>query len=306
MKVASALVLCLVSPPALSQACAPHGTAELKELFVYSQIAERPSDRVDRRGNPEPTDCSDGTETQVPDLISIPVPAPSGDTLNGGLRQIVNERAFAESPSGEQEQEEGHQVVNVLYVGCRNELELFGFDFDLAVEMRFFRREPGADVIQMDVVRKPSHNASAGWDPFIDPDGNITTIPGTSWDQMRQILSNVGGEDCVFPAAKFTVYAMCNRANGAASGDGSNSLLRTENDGRPTLVGHSLGGAAAQFIASSRRPPTGGNWPDCPGVNAYAFGSIGLQPTGSDDHPSEGGTLKLVFYSFRGCAEAQV
>ena len=183
-------------------------------------------------------------------------------------------------------------MVNVLYVGCRQEMNILGRDFDLAVEMRFYLREPGVDVIQMDVVRKPSNNARAGWDPSIDPDGRITTLPGTDMRQMRQILSNVSGEDCVFPAAKFTVYAMCNRANRAESGDGSNSLLRTENSGRPTLVGHSLGGAAVQFIASSRRPPTDGNWPDCPGVKAYAFGSTGLQPTGPNDHPSDGGTLK--------------
>jgi len=253
----------------------PHGT--LEELFVFSQIAERPGDRVGWFGKHEPTNCSDGTDAQVPALIDIPVPAPNnGGTLNEGLREVVNQRAFAESPPGEEEHEGDDNVVNVLYVGCRQEMNVLGRDFDLAVEMRFFQREPGADVIQMDVVRKPSNNNSADWDPFIDRDGRIITLLGTDNWQMRQILSNFGGEGCVFPAAKFTVYAMCARANGAERGEGSGSVLRMENS-RPTLVGHSLGGAAAQFIASSRRPPTDGNWPDCPGVNAYAFGSTGLK-----------------------------
>ena len=222
--------------------------------------------------------------------MKIPVPAPNSETLKKGLRKVVNQRAFAESPSSEERHEEEDEVVNVLYVGCRNEMNLLGFDFDLAVEMRFFRREPGADVIQMDVAGKPSNNTSATWDPVIGPDGRIIPLPGTNLSQMRQILSDFGGEGCVFPAAKFAVYAMCNRADGAESGDGFNSSLSTEN-GRPTLVGHSLGGAAAQFIASSRRPPTGRNWPDCAGVIAYGFGSIGLKPTGPNDHPSPGGTL---------------
>lgn len=44
----------------------------------------------------------------------------------------------------------------------------------------------------------------------------------------------------------------------------------------PVVVGHSLGGAAAQFIATSRASRRSDVWPTCPGVNAYAFGSIGL------------------------------
>ena len=67
MKAASTLVLCLVSPLALSQACESHVT--LSDLFVFSQIAERPSDRKDWRGNPEPIDCPGGTNARVPALM---------------------------------------------------------------------------------------------------------------------------------------------------------------------------------------------------------------------------------------------
>lgn len=288
--VVAVTLLCLVSPSALSQSCSHAGMLpELRELFILSQIVERPSDREGWFGNREPTDCSDGTTILVstPALIPSSVSATSNDFLNE-LHNDVNQRAFVKSSSDEDK-------FNTIYVGCRQEVRRFGFELDLAVEMRFYQLEPDEglihDVIQMNVAGKPSGNASAAWAPIFGFDGRIIPLPGTDLWRMRQILSNFVGEDCVFPTAKFTVYAMCAQANAAESRDGSNFSLPTQSR-RPTLVGHSLGGAAAQFIASARRPPSGGNWPECRGVNAYAFGSIGLKPTGPNDHPSKGGTLK--------------
>ena len=149
--------------------------------------------------------------------------------------------------------------------------------FDVAVEMRFYRRNIGADVIQLDVVYRHGDDDN-DWLPFIDPDsGEIIVIPGTATNIMRELrhwLASSAGEGCPFPAARFAVYAMCERAN-PEERDAYDSSLRME-DGMPVVVGHSLGGAAAQFIATSRSPRESNGWPTCPGVNAYAFGSIGL------------------------------
>lgn len=130
------------------------------------------------------------------------------------------------------------------------------------------------------------------WTPVIGPDATIT-FPGTDPKQAQQILSNFHGEDCVFPAARYAVYASCTPAN-SGDGEASDTTLRTEN-GRLTVAGHSLGGAVAQFIAISG-PPTidpiyEEAWEMCPEVDAYAFGSIGLTSSTVSAHPSVYGTL---------------
>lgn len=249
-----ALCLGLVSTTALSQACVP--TDVVSELFRYSQLAERP----EAREAEEP--CS--TEnTRYPQ--PFPVPAFDED-LRRQLQDAIGDRALVERPRDTEN-------TNTLYVGCKNEI----LNFDVAVEMRFYRQEVGADVNQLDLVYRQGDGDNE-WSPFIDPrSGDIIAFPGTDLSDLRQWLANSAGEHCPFPAARFAVYSMCMHAN-SREGSASASSLRME-DGMPIVVGHSLGGAAAQFIATSRPLQESNGWPTCPGINAYAFGSTGLTPS---------------------------
>ena len=261
-----ALGLGLVSPAALSQACAP--TEVVSDLFRHSQVAERPEDREDRADESCSTEGTTFVDA-VPDLRPLAVPTSDDNRLRSQLLDAIGDRALVARPRDPEN-------TNTLYVGCEDEiLDLF----DVAVEMRFYRRDigtdviQGADVIQLDVVYRQGDGDNQ-WRPFIDPDsGEIIVFPGAE-QELRQWLASFAGEDCPFPVARFAVYAMCERTN-SEEGDASDISLRMK-DGMPVVVGHSLGGAAAQFIATSRSRRESNGWPTCPGVNAYAFGSIGL------------------------------
>ena len=104
-----ALALCLISLPALSQACGK-GDA-LSNLVTYAQPVERPSARTG-----EPTDCVRGevrSTVAVPALNPIPVPWTSVDDLRRRLQKQVNDRGLVERSASE---------PNTLYVGCRARL----------------------------------------------------------------------------------------------------------------------------------------------------------------------------------------
>ena len=260
------LAICvgLVSPTALSQACAPTDQI-VNELFRHSQLAERHTDRE------RDESCSADGTTFVhvigddPNPRAVPISDDDLDELKNQLREAISNRALAERPSNPDN-------INTLYVGCGD--EIFNL-FDVAVEMRFYRRDIGADIVQLDVVYRQG-DGDDGWRPLID----IFVFPGTPIGnplEVRQWLANFSGEGCPFTAARFAVYAMCEHAS-AEEGDVSDSSLRME-DGMPVVVGHSLGGAATQFIATSRSSREDNGWPTCPGVDAYAFGSIGLTPS---------------------------
>lgn len=159
-----------------------------------------------------------------------------------------------------------------------------GVDVDVAVEIHFNRRDTGPDVVQLNVVGRHSDDTNAHW--VSEKDG-IILFPGTDLRRSSQIMANFVGEDCTFPAAKFTLYAICEQANK----EGAEYWLRTDN-GKLTLVGHSLGGAAAQFIATSWPSPVNDqSWPNCPGFNAYVFGSTGLEPLDDSHQPAVQGAL---------------
>lgn len=282
-------LLLLFSFPALaqSQACRlleDESRKVVKELFRYSQLAERPS----HRDEDEPIDCSDDTTTHVPpvlDMLPIPVPTTWISDFRPLLGEVVGNQTGKQTFVEPLSDDPGN---NTLHVGCRDQ----SIRFDAAVEMSFYRRNTGADIIQLKVAGRQSGDSNSEWVvPKIDPDGTIT-LPGTNWGTSWQIISNFVGEGCVFPAAKFAVYTICERASQFEKERISSEFwLRTEND-KLTLVGHSLGGAAAQFIANSWPSEVNdASWPSCPGVDAYAFGSIGLQPPEADHRPTVRGTL---------------
>ena len=201
-----------------------------------------------------------------------------------------------------------------LYVVCPKH---FGFGIlskplDIAVEMMVLRAESGADIVRSDVVTRvpvdPNTERGAGnWTPVIGRGGTIT-FPGTDPKESKQVLANFFGEECVFPAAHLALYALCTVPDTApATDDPGNATtpetseypasgwLHTGENGRPTVVGHSLGGAVTQYIAISPPPEhpstDGGSQNSCSGVNAYSFGSIGLTTDPEGAEPSVHGNL---------------
>lgn len=283
--VAAALLLIVLSSPVLSdsRSCKFLQDAErvtLQTLFLYSQLVERPEDISQK----EPTVCYKGgiqLTPPVPKMIPISISSvmPNARRLHGRMVDVHEiQRAFVEPST---------QINNMLHVGCRHTI----FNIDVAVEMRFFRRDNGADVVQLGVVRRPLGGDSSDWVPVIQPNGTVADpetdvilLPGT--DSFRLFWANFWGEMCALPAARFTINAMCEYANNE-EGEASGLSLRTEN-GKLTLVGHSLGGAAAQYIATSRPFR---EEPKCPGVRAYAFGSTGLTLQPSNTQSMTRGTL---------------
>ena len=132
--------------------------------------------------------------------------------------------------------------------------------------------------MQTDVVGRTNDNGrdpAGAWVP-LEVSGNVISLPGTDWEEIATIGSNLFGKYCAFPAARFAVLKLCEWANTSREGESitdDESITSVLTQGQtPTLVGHSLGAAAAQFIASS--DPIG--LPQCPDISAYAFGSIGV------------------------------
>ena len=278
------LALLHVSPPAFaqSQMCMsledePRNT--VKKLFEYSQLAERHIDRtVD-----EPIGCpDDNTTMHVPDVQMSLIEVPSywaverfKDAFDENYRMWLQELGIQSGGEVFVDPTSADTRSNMLRVVCQDQF----FPFDAGIEMRFYRRTTGADVVQLKVVGRPPNDSNAEWVvPEIDSDG-IITLPGTTWSKRwsEQAISNFAGEYCGFPAVNFVVDAICAGAIQAREKEESFWLNVDENE-KLTLVGHSLGGAAAQFIATSSLSQKGNdNWSFCPGVDAYAFGSIGLK-----------------------------
>lgn len=179
-------------------------------------------------------------------------------SLDGNPKDAFGDR----EPLAEVHNAEGE---NILRVGCRVA------HVSWAIEIRFYRRvNEDADHVYLHVVGKESDETS--WlVPEIGTDVAIV-LPGAQLSDLGQIGANFAGEDCVFPVANFTLHRICEEAN-RLKRDYS-EWLRTDDNDRLTVVGHSLGGAAAQFIANSMPPSMNdGRLQDCPGMNAYSFGA---------------------------------
>ena len=161
------------------------------------------------------------------------------------------------------------------------------------------RANSGADTVRLDVVTREPRDPNgeeppADWAPVIGPNGLIT-FPGTNPEDGEQVLANLFHNPCLFRAAHLALHALCTVPNappatdspGTAGTPGASEVpasgwLRTDSEGRPNVVGHSLGGAVTQYIAITAPPsPVSRSADDdshnaCSGVNAYAFGSTGL------------------------------
>ena len=260
-QVAAIVILALgCTMPASGQANTCVEEATLIELFKYSQLAERPDDV--RPGEGRSCNYGPNGETATPDgLTPINVEDDEVENLDAQVKQGADhDRAFVEGRT---------QAANVLYIGCSTWHTL---GIDIAVELRLYSRQTGAsDIAQTDVVGRTYDNerGPGAWAP-LEVSDDVISLPGTDWSERLTPGSNLFGRYCAFPAARFAVLKLCERAYTSLEDTSITSVLTQGQT--PTLVGHSLGAATAQFIASSdpqRRP-------HCPNISAYAFGSIGV------------------------------
>ena len=287
------------SPDAAPQSCGQSGIIDT--LFEFSQRAERPQDQEN-----ESLNCPPGDEPilTVPNLSAVPFPPSTDDDVTQELRvREIPGNPFAESSRDNSR----------MYVVCPREFRISTLtkSLDIAVEMMVLRANSGTDTVRLDVVARepaePSSERPAGeWTPVIGPQGPIT-FPGTKRSDSRQILANLFHNPCLFPAAHLAFHALCTVPNTPAPTDSpgtarvptseepASGWLRTDESGRPNVVGHSLGGAVTQYIAI-KGPPVprstdGDSQNACPGVNAYSFGSTGLTTSTVNDDPSIHGNL---------------
>ena len=114
-----------------------------------------------------------------------------------------------------------------------------------------------------------------------DTGETIIVTPGTDLSKLREIRANIVGEDCVFPIVHITVDALCE----ALSHNDShlNYVFKEQNKDifmlssrSLTMIGHSLGGSATQYVASNlpRKCILEGGFN---GFKAFAFSSPGLK-----------------------------
>ncbi|MXZ49334.1 MAG: DUF2974 domain-containing protein [Rhodobacteraceae bacterium] len=93
-----------------------------------------------------------------------------------------------------------------------------------------------------------------------DESGNpIAILPGTDISQLGQVKANFEGEKCVFPIVRNAVDTFCEVLRGR-DGEIFKSFIENNGDNQNVfsheassffLIGHSLGGSAAQYIASN-------------------------------------------------------
>ena len=251
-----AMVLSMTSPViSFAQTCGPH--ANLTELFKYSQFAERDAN------NRATCQYGDNGQTVIPgQLIRIEVSESHIERLEMSLMGF-NDSAFVERLD---DPDDPYAINNVLYLGC----EVTFFSIDIAVELRLYRRPNEDDIVQLDFVGRDPANADMPWTP-LEIEDDVLTLPGTNWSWgANTALTNLFGEHCALPVARYAVFALCEQANQSLDGADTPSLLTRETT--PTLVGHSLGATTAQFIVSTGTDAH----PACPRIDAFAFGSTGL------------------------------
>ena len=271
-KVSLLAVLSLISLQAVSQphqqACADvDSTAmheELRTLFRYSQLAERPDDRTT-----ESTSCSD---VSSPTARALGIPFDLFNDQKGPFDKnlIENEaKGLLEKQGRSQDIQVSLEgvpkkgVISTVHASCKV------YDSFWSVAIRLYEISNNL-FFEADVAAKKSQGTA--WLPIqIDGPPPIIRFAGTELSDPKQWVTNFVGEECIFPAATFTMESICKtyRESQLVFVDTDESFHATEN-GTTTLVGHSLGGAAVQYI--SHFAPLG----DCGKFKSYAFGSIGL------------------------------
>ena len=268
------MILCLTGAElSAGNSCDPDDKA--LELFTYAQLAERPTDI-----KPNEQQCvHDGWQDGVPRRAQLtPIPITEQDVK--GLKSRVAEwerNVLVELPTNAEQRAEH---PNLLYIGCEEDHT----PIDVAVELRLFRAPESGDLVELRVVKRTTRNGTGAWET-IQVGGDVLRMPGTDWFNLETARANFYGEDCAFGATQYAVFTLCEDAHRNVDSPKRPSLLTR---GRtPILVGHSMGAAATQFIMAAGNPRLA----DCPRIDGYAFGSIGINEKLLTDGPPVKGRL---------------
>ena len=231
-------------------------------MFWYSQLAEAPADRA---GEPVTCDC------RVPDVgpeNRLSVPVDLRDRIAGALAQAIRDHQLPDR-------------ARLLYEDGRLYAACTFADFEAAVEFSGSSVDGRLDLTARGVGRPLTSDPGAddirAWAPLevVDREPPTIRFAGTEIFDSLQVSADLFGESCVFPAARYVFEGLCDahRTGDLYPPDDA----PPDRDPIPTLVGHSLGGAAVQYITLRRAHPLPGSAFECDGVKAYAFGSIGLE-----------------------------
>ena len=242
----------------------PEACQRFENLFIFSQQAESP-----REQKAERSDCrSDRVEFVPAPKYPKPIPVPKNirDHISTKLKSTF-ENAQIEPIADED---------HILYVSCEVE------DVSLSIAMRIYQGLAGL-FIETRLSARIKNDEVVMWVPMevIDNSGRTIRFPGTNIENAEEIVANFKGEACVFPSSSIVVDALCS----VYDTDKGKFDIENKQPSSVTLVGHSLGGSAVQYIAHSSPTSVSANdFTQCSSVNAFAFGSPGLdkRPNGSD------------------------
>lgn len=222
----------------------------LKKLYEYAQIAEAPKHRdLDYMAK-----CKDNS-TIVVDEKSMGVTDIGFDKDLPKLVRMMHAEGDGLVVHPTETNDDGQ--IFELTVGCRDENGL-GNTFT-GVRLKQF--------VGISDLRVSFHLAGTGVTGMVDNSGSVESmavIPGTDLSKIEEIFTNFNGEKCVFPLVHTTVRILCGILS---DGEGQSRYL--------TMIGHSLGGLATQYVALN--VPTECNLNDNSNAfAAYAFASPGL------------------------------
>ena len=252
---------------------------DLKNLFRYAQIAERPK----HKGNHYMNDCP------LPNGVA-PVSAPESilplsitDTLLSKIKYAFRREGLEGAIPGVTDEGDGGLSVSCNGEDGSNRLsisvrvhsyisvlqDLFDLGFSFAAEI--IERDNSGSIVTRGI-----------WAPFIDKETGevVYSMRGTNiWD-MEQILSNYVGKRCVFPATRVAVSQICHALTQEFPNKFERNVfqieerilesLRNARGHSIVLTGHSLGGQAVQYIAEHPPHACLSYWPN---RQAYAFAS---------------------------------
>lgn len=252
----------------------------LKELYGYAQIAEAP--KKNDLSYMENCKAENGIvlAKSPTDIVELIVPKAFTDLV---ARRADNSRARLQPT-----QSNNNGKSNSFTVGCsvmRNDRSiLIDFSFKILAGVlgdRAFFYLTGTQVKGVVVLRGSG-----------EP---ITIVPGTDLLRLPEIQANFKGEECVFPLIKTTVEVLCEVLRLRDSSvyeafvDSNGVDIFSRQSQSVTMIGHSLGGSATQYVASNIPEycnPEG----DFVGFEAYAFASPGL--TKQDDAQRQSESLR--------------
>ena len=266
--------------PAYAAICANpngHNITYLKTLYGYAQLAEAPK-RHDLSYMENCETRSGKVIAESPaDVLELIVPKEFTDLV---MSRADNDRARLQPTRPNRS-----RTFLPFTVGCsveRNDANiLVNFSFKLLVRIigdRAFFYLTGTEV-------KGAVVLSSSGTP-------ITIVAGTNLFRLPEIRANFEGEDCVFPVVKTTVAVLCEVLR-HQEGPAYEALIKRNGNAAfskrrqsVTMIGHSLGGSATQYVAS--------NIPDqCKpeghfvAFEAYAFASPGLMEQEDAQRQSE-------------------